>query len=186
MSRGRLSSLDLIPDEGQDDIIWAMSELNQRQRTQADILFELNDRLAVKGIEPLSKSAFNRASMRAAVAARRIVERRAMFAGLAPHLTPDNVDDGNLVIGELIKTLITDMLDADASKFTPKGAMELAQAYVKAIQGQSISSDRKRKLEDDFKRKAAAAVDRLSTMKGITQETRELFMRDLLGVRGDG
>ncbi|GHE72237.1 hypothetical protein GCM10019059_34810 [Camelimonas fluminis] len=186
MSRGRLSSLDLIPEEGQDDIIWAMGELNQRKRTQADILFELNDRLAVKGIDGLSKSAFGRASVRAAVAARKIAERRAMFAGIAPHLTPENVDDGNLIIGEMIKTLITDILDAEAGVIAPKGAMELASAYVKAIQGQSISSDRKRKLEDDFKKKAINAVEKLSNVKGITQETREMFMRDLLGVRGDG
>ncbi|TCO12429.1 phage protein Gp27 family protein [Camelimonas lactis] len=186
MSRGRLSSLDLIPDEGQDDIVWAMAELNQRQRTQADILFELNDRLAVKGIEPLSRSAFNRASMRAANAARRISESRALFEGIAPQFTPEKVDETNVVIGELIKILITEMLDADASTFSPKGAAELASAYVRAIQGQTISADRKRKLEDEFRRKAAAAVDKLSNVKGITQETREMFMRDLLGVRGDG
>lgn len=28
--RGRLSSLDLIPDEGRDDILWALEELNRR------------------------------------------------------------------------------------------------------------------------------------------------------------
>ncbi|MFD2676066.1 phage protein Gp27 family protein [Camelimonas lactis] len=106
--------------------------------------------------------------------------------GIAPQFTPEKVDETNVVIGELIKILITEMLDADASTFSPKGAAELASAYVRAIQGQTISADRKRKLEDEFRRKAAAAVDKLSNVKGITQETREMFMRDLLGVRGDG
>lgn len=42
--RGQLSSLDLLPDEAQDDLVWAIGELNRRQRTQTDILFEFNDR----------------------------------------------------------------------------------------------------------------------------------------------
>ncbi len=29
-ARGRLSSLDLVPEEGQEDIRWAFSELNKR------------------------------------------------------------------------------------------------------------------------------------------------------------
>ena len=89
--RGRLSSIDLLPDEAQDDIVWAMAELNQRKRSQADILFELNDRLAVKGCEAISKSAFNRKSMRVAAYSRRINESRALFEGIAPQFTPDKV-----------------------------------------------------------------------------------------------
>ena len=49
--RGRLSSMDLIPEEGQDDIVWAVAELNKRQRSAKEILFDLNDRLAAKGID---------------------------------------------------------------------------------------------------------------------------------------
>ena len=74
--RGRLSSIDLLPEEAQDDILWALGELNQRQRTQADILFELNDRLEAKGFEAISKSAFNRNSTKLAARSRRIAERQ--------------------------------------------------------------------------------------------------------------
>lgn len=177
--RGRLSSIDLIPDEGQDLIVWAMAELNKRKRTQADILFELNDQLEARGLEAISKSAFNRKAMRVANQARRISESRALFEGIAPQFTPEKVDETNIVIGELIKVLITEMLDRDQQSFSPKGAMEIATAYKTAIQGQAISSERKRRLEVEFAAKVGEAVDKVSKAKGITADTRHKIMEQL-------
>jgi transcriptional regulator of met regulon len=177
--RGRLSSIDLLPDEAQDDIVWAMAELNQRKRSQADILFELNDRLAVKGCEAISKSAFNRKSMRVAAYSRRINESRALFEGIAPQFTPDKVDETNIVIGEMIKVLIAEMLDAEAGAFETKDAMHLASAYVKAIQGQNLSSERKRKLQAEFADKIGEAAKTVEKAKGITADTRKKIMEQL-------
>jgi hypothetical protein len=179
LGRGRLSSLDMAPDEAQDDIIWAMGELNRRQRTQADILADLNGRLADKGLALISKSAFNRKAMRVAAAAVRLSERRALFEGLAPQFTAERMDEANVVIGELIKTLITEMLDADASGFTPKGAMELARAYKHTIEGQNISAEAKRRALDAASRKVGAAVEKVAAEKGITAETRQKIMEQL-------
>jgi len=177
--RGRLSSLDLLPDEAQDDIVWAMGELNRRQRTQADILFELNDRLAVKGIDPISKSAFNRRSIRVANAAKKISERRALFEGLAPQFTPEKISEADVVIGELIKTLITELLDRDAGEFDPKGAMELSRAYKHTIEGQRLSGDAKRRAMAEFDKKVAGAVDAVSKTAGITADARRAIMEQL-------
>jgi len=179
LGRGRLSSLDLAPEEAQDDIMWAMGELNKRARTQADILFELNDRLAAKGLDGISKSAFNRKAMRVAAAAQRLSERRALFEGLAPQFTAERMDEANVVIGELIKTLITELLDADAGAFTPKGAMELARAYKHTIEGQNISADAKRRALDAASRKVGEAVEKVAREKGITAETRNKIMEQL-------
>jgi hypothetical protein len=179
LGRGRLSSLDLAPEEAQDDIIWAMGELNQRSRTQADILSELNGRLADKGCPLISKSAFNRKAMRVAAAAARLSERRALFEGLAPQFTAERMDEANVVIGELIKTLITEMLDADAGSFTPKGAMELARALKHSVEAQTISSEAKRRALDAASRQVGAAVDKVAREKGITAETRARIMEQL-------
>ena len=178
LGRGRLSSLDMAPDEAQDDIFWAMGELNQRKRTQAEILTDLNARLADKGVV-ISKSAFNRKAMRVAAAASRLAERRALFEGLAPQFTAERMDEANVVIGELIKTLITEMLDADAGSFTPKGAMELARAYKHTIEGQNISAEAKRRALDAASRKVGAAVEKIAREKGITAETRAKIMEQL-------
>jgi hypothetical protein len=179
LGRGRLSSLDLAPEEAQDDIFWAMGELNQRARTQADILSELNGRLADKGCPLISKSAFNRKAMRVAAAAARLSERRALFEGLAPQFTAERMDEANVVIGELIKTLITEMLDADAGSFTPKGAMELARALKHSVEAQTISSEAKRRALDAASRQVGAAVDKVAREKGITAETRARIMEQL-------
>lgn len=181
--RGRLSSIDLLPDEAEDDLFWAMAELNRRKRSQADILIELNDRLAVKGCEPISRSAFNRKAVRVAQAARRIAESRALFEGLAPQFTPERVDETNVVIGELIKVLITELLDRPEGAFSPKGAMEIANAYKTAIQGQAISSERKRRLEAEFAAKVSSAVEKVAKVRGITAEARDQIMEQLGVIR---
>lgn len=179
--RGRLSSLDLIPEEGRDDILWALDELNKRERTQSDILFELNDRLAVHGIEPISKSAFNRAAVRTAAAARRISEARAVFAGIADQFTPESIDDNSVVLGEVIKTLILELVDCPGQ--TPKGAMELARAFLATIQGQKLSSDRRRKLEAELADKTAKAVDQVAARQGLSAETVDAIKSNILGIK---
>lgn len=180
--RGRLSSLDLVPEHAQDDIVWALGELNQRTRTQADILFELNDRLAVKGVEPISKSAFSRKAVRLAAASRRLEEARFMFAGLADHFTPEKVDENNIALGEIIKTLIFELTDEGAGAQNPKGAMELARAYLATIQGQKLSSARRQQLAAELESKTEKAVDEVAREKGLTAETVAAIKSKILGV----
>lgn len=155
--RGQLSSLDLLPDEAQDDLVWAIGELNKRQRTQADILFEFNDRLAVKGIDQISRSAFNRASVRLASRASKIEERRKVYAAIADKLTPEEVAKNDLVLGEFIKTLIDEL--ADEEGINAKGAKDLALAYRAAVSGQKVSIDRLQAAEAAARAKILKAVD---------------------------
>ncbi|MFT4099116.1 MAG: DUF3486 family protein [Rhodoblastus sp.] len=183
VTRGRLSSLDLLPEDAQDDVVWAMGELNRRDRTQADILLELNDRLQAKGFEPISKSAFNRKAVRIAAISSRIAESRALFEGIAPQFTPERIDETNIVIGELIKLVITDILDGDAGKIGPKGAMELARGYMAAIQGQKLSSARRAQVEADFKSRADKAIGAVAKEAGLSADQVAQIRRDVLGVR---
>ncbi|QGM46724.1 DUF3486 family protein [Methylocystis heyeri] len=181
--RGRLSSIDLLPEEARDDIVWAMAQLNERSRTQEEIRCELNEMLEAKGLPGISKSAFNRKAVRVASAARRLAESRALFEGLAPQFTPERVDQTNLVIGELIKVLITEMLDSDGKDFSPKGAMELSRAYLATIQGQKLSTERRSKAVEAFKEEAGKAVDKVAAKTGLSAETRERLKAELLGIQ---
>jgi hypothetical protein len=183
--RGRLSSIDLVPEEAQDDILWALGELNKRKRSQADILFELNDRLAVHGIEPISKSAFNRKAIRLAAATRRLDESRHIFAGLADQFTPEKVDASNLVLGEVLKMLVYELTEEGAEGRSPKEAMELARAYLATIQGQKISTERRRTLEVEFKAKAEKAVEAVAKAKGLTADTVDAIKERILGIRAE-
>lgn len=181
--RGRLSSIDLLPEEAQDDIVWACQQLHMRQRTQTDILFELNDRLEAKGLEGISRSAFNRKAMRLAAAANRMAEAREMFRGLSSQFTAENVDENTIALGEFLKTLVLELIDEGSGQRTPKEAMELGRAYLAAIQGQKISADRRRKLQEEMAIRATEAVEKVAKARGMSAETVEAIKSQILGVR---
>ena len=154
--RSRLDSMELLPEEAQDDVVWAISQLNERRRSQADILFELNDRLEVKGIGPISKSAFNRKSTRLRRRTDQLEERRYIYAGIAEKLTPEEIGRSDIVLGEFLKTLIDELLDGDG--LNSKNAMELARAYKETVVAQRHSAEHRRKAEEEATAKLAKAV----------------------------
>ncbi|QDY99075.2 DUF3486 family protein [Nitratireductor mangrovi] len=175
----------MLPEECQDDVVWALARLNERQRTQADILFELNDRLAVKGQGPISRSAFSRRSVRMSKRARQLEERSHLYAGIAEKLTPEEIGQADIVLGEFLKTLIDELLDHP--QLTPKNAMELARAYQSIVAAQRTSVDRQEKSERATAAKLAKAVDEavetVAKEKGMSAETVEAIKQKILGVR---
>lgn len=184
--RGRLSSLDLLPEEAQDDLVWALGELNQRTRTQADILFELNDRLEAKGIEPISRSAFNRRATRLARRTAQLEERRYVYAGIAERLTPEEVSKSDLVLGEFLKVLIDELLNG--SELTSKSAMELAKAYKETVLAQRHSAAERRKAEEEAKKKINSAISNVEKSlpaQAATVDGQEIIRRireDIYGI----
>lgn len=183
--RGRLSSIDQLPDEAADDIVWACEQLAERRRTQADILFELNDRLGAKGLPPISRSAFSRKSIRVSAMQRRMAEAREMFSGLSGQLHAKDVDDNTIALGEFIKTLIMELVDDQAGKKSPRDAMELARAFHATIAGQKISADRRKMLEAAARDKAIAAVDAVADAAGAGIEKAEIIRKireDIYGI----
>lgn len=174
--RGRLSNIDLLPEEAQDDILWALGELNQRTRTQSDILFELNDRLTAKGLETISRSAFNRQSMKLAARSRRLAERQSIYAGIAEKLTPESVASTDLVLGEFLKTLIDELLDG--GELGPKHAKDLAQAFQATVSALKTSADHKAKLLADAGRKTEAAVEGVAAQ--ARAEGRQISAQEIL------
>ena len=180
-TRGQLSSLDLVPEAGRNAIAWAMDELNARQRTQADILFELNDRLEVVGCDPISRSAFNRAAVRVTLARRRAEERDAVIAAIAPMSTPDKVAEADIVVAEMLKTLVMGILDREA--LTSEDALNLARAHQKAVEAQTQSSELRRVAQAEFEARLGKAAEAVSKAKGITAETRDKIMEQLGVIR---
>lgn len=182
-TKNRLSSIDLVPEEAQDDIVWAIGELNQRQRTQQDILFELNDRLGTKGVDPISSSAFNRKALKLRAVQIRLDEARHIFTGIADQFTPEKVDKNNIVLGEFIKMLVFELTQADASERSPKEAMELARAYHDTVKGQAMSAVRRGKLEEEYRNKTAAAIGAVAKKAGLSKERVEELRDDFLNLK---
>lgn len=181
--RGQLSSLDQVPDEGREDVVWARGELAKRQRTQADILFELNERLERKGIDGISRSAFNRHSVAMAAALDQVEKGRRLFEGLAPQFTAEHVDQSTIVIGEFLKLLVFELVQTEGREIGAKGASELARAHLAVIQGQKISADRRRALEAEFTKQAEKAVDVVAHEKGLSGDTVRTIKEKVLGLR---
>ncbi|MCX5512267.1 hypothetical protein C3941_09360 [Kaistia algarum] len=180
--RGRLSSIEQLPEEAADDVIWAMQELAARKRTQTDILFEFNDRLEAKGLDPISRSAFNRRSMRMASSQRRQSERDAVLQAIGAKLSPKDINESTLILGEMLKTLIFELAEEQPENRTTKESMELSRAYLATVSGQKISADRL-KLMDEYEKKTAAVIDKIAEEKGLSEEAVAQLRRDFLGVR---
>ena len=172
--RGRLSSIELLPEEAQEDVVWASAELNARKRTQLDILAEFNERLSLKGLGPISLSAFNRRATRMSAAVRRLDEARYLFEGLADRFTPENVERQDVAIGEFLKLLIFEL--AQDHRATPKAAMELARAYVSTIQGQRASAERRRKAQAEIAAAAEKAVAVVAEKRGLDADAKQALL----------
>ena len=169
--RGRLSSIDLLPDDAEPDVIWALEKLRERKLPQTAILSEFNERLADRGILPVTKSAWSRFSVRKAVQFRKLDEVQRMSGELVASLGTDGPDQVTVAIAEMLKLAMFQQLEGDIST---KGIMELSRALQSAVNAQKASADARRKLEVEVKdrmRQAAEAVAKVGTKGGISDET---------------
>lgn len=197
--RGRLSDIDLMPDECDPIISWAAGELSARKRTQLDIYGEFKTKLiALQGEEGIdfdipSYRTFSRYSVRLAMLSKRLEQTREIAATLSERMDAAGSDDLTLIAAEAIKTLIFEVLQSRGEAgIDPKGAMELANALRAASAAQASSSNRRmkieaeeraKKVEADMKAKAERALDTLSNEPGVSKEAIARARREFLGVR---
>lgn len=153
--RGRLSSIDLLPDEAEPDVLWALEQLRERKLPQTVILVGFNDRLVAKGIEPVSKSAWSRYSVRKAVQFRKHDEARKMSAELVAQLGPEGADEVTIMVAEMLKLAMFTKLED--KELTEKGVQQLANALAQATKAQKDSYESRRKKEEDAERRKRAS-----------------------------
>ena len=189
--RGRLSSIELMPSECDGIIAWAAGELSDRERTQIDIYADFVDKCEALMAEHRGEleftipafSSFNRYAVKQARLTRRLDQTRQIVAALAERHDPADADNLTIMASETVKSLVLHLLaDADEDSIDPKGVMQLATALRQAAAAQGISSDRRRKVEADFAKKAEAAVTAVAKAKGLSTETVEAIMTEVLGV----
>ncbi len=197
--RGRLTAIDMLPEECEPVIAWAAQELADRSRTQLEIYGEFKEKLIALqgelglGFDIPSFSAFNRHAIRLSQMTRRLEQTREIAATISERMDAAGSDDLTLIAAEAIKTLIFELLQAGGDAgISPKGAMELANALRAASAAQASSSSRRlkleaeekaRKIEADMKDKAERALDVLSNEPGISKEAIARARREFLGVR---
>ncbi|MBP1852697.1 DUF3486 family protein [Rhizobium halophytocola] len=190
--RGRLSGIELLPEECAPVVAWAAGALQKRDVPQTEIYSEFVSRL--EGIEREHRgelefripsfSAFNRYSVKLALMTSRINQASEIAGTLAEKFDAGDSDDLTLIAAETIKTLIFEILtNAGEAGIEPKDAMALANALRAATQAQSVSTQRREKIEKDFATKAKAAVQTATKAKGLSQETATSILSEILGVK---
>lgn len=180
--RGQLSSIDMLPDEAEDDIVWALEQLRDRKLPQAIILMEFNERLADKGIEPISKSAFNRYSVRKAKQFRRLDEVQRIGSELASSMGAEDPDQVTVAVAELLKVAIFEVLEED--EISTKQIMEMSRALQSAVSAQKASAEYRERLEKQVKAKlteAAEKAGKVAEKNGVSPEAMAKIKRAFMG-----
>lgn len=175
--RGRLSDIDRLPPWADEAKLAAFVALKERKLTQVEILEQLNAALRAAAWEQgisdppqISASAFNRTALRIAVHGRRLEETREIAAVLAPRIEDTADTNLTLLISSTIKTLAFEMLgnagDLAADGDTAEMLMLTSRALKHAEEAKKISTEQRRKLEDEIAAKAEAAVDKVVKARG--------------------
>jgi hypothetical protein len=182
--RGRLSSIDLLPDDAEPDIVWALAQLRERSMPQVAILDEFNARLADRGIGSVSKSAFSRWSVRKAIQLRRMDEVRAITSDVVSGLGADGADQVTIAVAEMLKVAIYESLEGSLDT---KAIMELSRALSSIVGAQKTSAEHRAKLEAQVKatvEQAAETASEAAREAGLSADRVAQIRRDVLGVRG--
>lgn len=105
------------------------------------------------------------------------------MASLSEGFDAKDSDDLTIMTAETIKAIVLHLLaDADDA-LDPKDAMHLASAFRQAAQAQSISTDRRRKVEAEFAARVTDAVDNVGKTSGMSAATLEKIKAEILGVQ---
>lgn len=190
--RGRLSGIEQLPDECDEIIAWAAGALQDREKTQTQIYEEFFLKLQQLQKEHHGElefsipsfSAFNRYSIKLALMTRRLEATREIAGAISKRFDAKASDDLTLIAAEAIKTLVFELLtDSGESGIAPIGAMQLATALKNATLAQGVSTDRRAKVDKEFKADVEKAVDTVAKSKGMSAETADMIKAQILGVR---
>lgn len=182
--RGRLSSIDTLSEEAEEDVVWALEALRERKLPQNTIREEFNARLIAKDIEPISKSAFNRYAVRKAIQFRKMDEVRRISSELVETLGTDAPDDVTVLVAEMIKVSMFKILED--KELDPKAIMELSRALQSTVSAQRGSEEYRKQLEKRVAQQLEEAADRAEVKMreaGLPADRIAQLRKDFLGVK---
>lgn len=190
--RGRLSSIELLPPEAGDIVVWASQELASRDRTLTDIYAEFREKLiALQGEQGLAFdipafSSFHRYSVFQAELARDMEETRTIASALASRLDTIENEDMTIMILEMAKSAFFHILRARGRELKPKEAMEMARGMQALVATSQLSATARAKAQaaieaaqDEVLEKAEAVVREA----GVSADAIAQMRREFLGVR---
>lgn len=181
--RGRLSSIDMLPEEAEPDVVWALEQLRERSMPQTAIFAEFNSRLADRGIAAISKSAWSRYAVRKAIQFRKLDEVQRMSGELVQSLGSEGPDQVTVAVAEMLKLAMFRLLED--KELDSKGVMELGRALSSAVSAQRGSEEYRRRLEQRVNAQVERAADKaeqLAREAGLSADRIAQLRREFLGV----
>jgi hypothetical protein len=180
--RGRLSSIDLLPDWAEPAVVAALAKLRDNNLPQIEIHEQFNAELralafaaGVADPPQISASAFNRKTMRLAAHGRRLAEAREIATALASKFEQGGDEDLTLLTAETIKTIVFEMLEnAGRLSAAPASAEMMANfalALKSAEQAKKVTADTRIVIEKNFRKQAEGAIDKVGKERGLSAET---------------
>jgi hypothetical protein len=186
--RGRLSTLDLLPESAEEDIVWALEQLRARSMPQNLILDQFNARLASRGIEQrVSKSAFSRWSVRKSIQFRRLDEVRSITNDLVSSLGTGDADDVTVAVAEILKASIYERVEGGELK--SKEILELSRSLGSLVAAQKGSAAYRASLEQRMNAQIEKAAEKVGEAEqvmreaGLSADQVAQIRRDVLGLR---
>ncbi|WP_411037622.1 phage protein Gp27 family protein [Shinella sp. BYT-45] len=188
--RGRLSSIQLLPKECSDIVIWAAGELQANNRPQTEIYREFVLKLEERqreshgelDIRIPSFSSFNRYSIDLDATTREMNEAREMATAVLAGLDHNDGDDLTKFVGEAIKAAVMATLRSHKGKLAPKNLLELASTMRMIAMAQATSSSHRQKIEAELVAKTKEAVTTVAKAKGLSDEGAKAILDQILGV----
>lgn len=188
--RGRLSSIQLLPEEVSDIVIWAAGELQAAKRTQIDIYKDFAARLDERQREARgelefdipSRTAFNRYSIGLDAMTREMNEMREMASAVVGTLDEQESDDLTLCVTEAIKGIIFHLIRTRKDEIDPKAIANLSNGMLRILQAQNVSTARRQKIEQEYRQKVASSVETAARERGMSDDTVEAIKAKILGV----
>lgn len=179
--RGRLSSIEMLPEEAQEAVNWAATSIEERKLPLNEILAEFNRRLVALGLEPVSKSAFSRYAVRQAILYREIEEGRRTTAELIDKLDLKGDKPLDVAFAEMLK--VSALARVRPGQIDEDGLLALARTIKIIAETERISEENRerRKQRDEDEKKKAEAVSKETRRSGVSSETLTEINR-LLGV----
>ncbi|MGE0773534.1 MAG: phage protein Gp27 family protein [Sphingomonadaceae bacterium] len=195
--RGRLSSIEMLPEICDEDIAWANAALRERAMPQTEILREFNARLADRGVKPVTKSAFSRYSVRLAIEVRKLAASRQITDAVLARMEPGERSDSTIAAVELLKHRIVELvMDGEDANGKELAAAALALNRLSTIAAREkegrrkdrkdelAEEDRDQKNKDREQAELAEEVGRIAHSAGLDETRIAAIRKGVLGLSG--
>ena len=194
--RGKLSTIEMLPEAADEAIAWANQALRDRAMPQTEILRQFNAMLADHGIKGVSKGAFSRYSIRVAIEARKLEASRQMTDAILSRLAPGERSDSTIAATELLKFRILEMVTNEEEpdpKLLNIASLALSRMSMTALRethGQRLDKADQReesKLAQAEREKREAAetadtVEKIASEAGLSADRVAAIRKGVLGL----